>query len=70
MQSVEILTQQILALNPVDKAMILEAILKSLDKPDIDIDEIWVQEAEKRYEAYKRGKLKTVSWETIQERYQ
>ncbi|UJS17141.1 MAG: addiction module protein [Candidatus Jettenia sp.] len=34
-----------------------------LDKPDPDIDHIWAKEARKRWQAYKSGKLETVSYE-------
>lgn len=41
----------------------MEGLLKSLDEPDRRLDEIWVEEAEKRLKAYREGRL-----EGIQER--
>ena len=40
-----------------DILLIIEGLLKSLDEPDLKIDEIWAEEAEKRLEAYRNGNL-------------
>jgi len=39
--------------------------LESLDKPGPQIEALWVKEAEARYEAYKRGELKSTPWSEI-----
>jgi hypothetical protein len=44
-----------------EKFLIIDELLKSLDKPDKDIDEIWENEAVNRLKAYNDGKLETVS---------
>jgi hypothetical protein len=36
-----------------------------LDKPDAEIDRVWVEEARKRWAAYKAGKVPTVSYESV-----
>ena len=36
---------------------------------NIGIDRIWVVEARKRWQAYKTGKLETMSYEQVMERY-
>lgn len=46
-----------------EKFLIIDELLKSLDKPDKDIDEIWENEAVNRIKAYDSGKLETVSEE-------
>lgn len=43
----------------------MEGLIKSLDEPDKKLDEIWVEEAEKRLKIYRDGKLKAVSMEEI-----
>jgi hypothetical protein len=35
----------------------VESIIESLEKPDAKIDEIWTKEAERRLEAYRKGRL-------------
>lgn len=57
--------EQALKLTPVDRYLIIEGLLRSLDEPDETIDEIWALEAEKRLQAYKEGKLKTLTYEEV-----
>lgn len=54
-----------LQLKPAEKSIVIEALMKSLDVPDPEIEKIWAEEAEKRLKAYKAGKLKTVSFEDM-----
>ena len=44
---------------------LVDDILAQLDKPDPELDSIWADEARKRREAYKSGRLKTVSYEDV-----
>lgn len=46
-----------------EKFLIIDALLKSLDKPDKNIDDVWEDEAISRLKAYDEGKLETVSEE-------
>ncbi len=64
MSSKEIL-KKALKLKPHEKFAIIEGLLKSLDEPDKEIDEIWVVEAEKRLKAYREGKLKGIPMEEV-----
>lgn len=64
MSSKEILEQAI-ALKPEERFMIVEGLLKSLDEPDRKIDEIWTEEAEKRLNAYRNGRLEGIPMEEV-----
>jgi len=64
MSSKEIL-QKALSLKPEERFLIIEGLLKSLDEPDLKIEEIWAEEAEKRLEAYRNGNLKGIPMEEI-----
>ena len=64
MRSKEIL-EQAKDLKPEERFMIVEGLLKSLDEPDRKIDEIWAEEAEKRLNAYRNGRLEGVPMEEI-----
>jgi hypothetical protein len=44
--------------------------LADLDTPNLEIDTIWREEAQKRWQTYKVGELKTVSYETVMQKYQ
>lgn len=48
-----------------DHTLFIDDILMQLDKPDPEIDRIWAEEAKKRWEAYKAGKVETVSYEQV-----
>ena len=52
-------------LKPEDRFLIIEGLIKSLDEPDKNIDEIWAEEAEKRLKAYREGKLDTIPMEEV-----
>ncbi len=64
MSSKEILDQAI-TLNPIEKYMVIEGLLKSLDEPDQKIDETWLDESEKRLKAYRDGKLEGINMKEI-----
>jgi putative addiction module component (TIGR02574 family) len=64
MSNKEIL-EQAMTLKPVDRLMIIDALLRSLDEPDLKIDELWAEEAEKRLKAYRRGRLEVVPMEEV-----
>jgi|GEM_PF-146947 len=61
--------QEIKSLADVEKLRIVDSILTDLDRPDPEIDRIWAEEARKRWDAYKAGRLKTVSYEEVMSKY-
>lgn len=63
------LEQQIKALADIEKLRLVDAILADLDKPDPEIDRIWAEEARKRWDAYKAGRLQTISYEEVMSKY-
>lgn len=48
-----------LILKPVERLHLVDAILLSLDVPTEEVDVLWMEEVEKRVEAYNRGELNT-----------
>ncbi len=65
----EKLIENIQSLSDIEKLEIVDSILMQLDKPDPDIDRIWAKEVRKRWQAYKSGKLETLSYEQVMEKY-
>ena len=59
------LVTEIRALPDEEKLRVLDAILTDLDKPDQEIDQVWAEEARKRWDSYKAGRLQTVSYEEL-----
>ncbi len=57
--------KNILKLNPLKRIQIIEDIITSLNTPNPAIERAWGIESDKRLKAYKNGKVKGVSFETI-----
>ena len=63
--SINEVLEQALELKANERSKLIDELLKSLDKPDEEIDEIWAEEADKRLEAYRRGELRAVPMENV-----
>src|SRR3546814_8522185 len=48
------------AVQPGDRAALVEGLIGSLDQPDPAMDSLWLKEAEDRMAAYRSGELGTV----------
>ena len=59
------LVSEFRALPAEEKLRLLDMILTEMDTPDPEIDEIWANEARKRWKAYKAGKVNTVSYDEV-----
>ncbi len=70
MESVSQLAKKAIELEPVERIQLVEAILRSLDKPDNDIEQSWVAESEARYAAYRMGEIAATDWEEIKKKYE
>lgn len=57
--------EQVVALTPEERFLVVEGILESLDAPDKAIDAVWAQEAERRLKAYRNGKLEGIPMEDV-----
>jgi len=65
----ERLSKEINSLSDVEKLRLVDAILTDLDKPDPELDQIWAEEARKRWDAYKSGRIPSVSYHEVMEKY-
>jgi len=63
------LAAKISGLPDTEKIELVDAILMQLDRPDPEVDRVWADEARKRWQAYKMGKLEAVAYEQIMEKY-
>lgn len=64
MSNIEIL-EEALKLRPEQKFAVVEGLLNSLDAEDEKIDAIWAEEAERRLEAYREGRLESIPMEKV-----
>ena len=59
------LLDRAIRLRPEERLALVEGLIKSLDEPDMKLDEIWAAESEKRLKAYRAGKIKGVPAEEL-----
>ena len=59
------LEMQALSIAPIDKILLVELLLESLDKPYPVIEVACVAESERRYAAYKRGEIQGSVFEKL-----
>lgn len=64
MSTAEII-EQALKLKASERYELLELLHRSLDKPDEEINRVWIEEAERRLQAYREGRLEVVSMEEV-----
>ena len=55
MENSESLLKKALLLKPQDRFLLIDELIRSLDEPNTEIDEIWVEEAGKRLKAHREG---------------
>ncbi len=63
------LLNEALSLRPAERLLLIDMIAKSLNTPDEGIEELWIQESEKRLVALKKGNVKTITLSEIKKRY-
>jgi hypothetical protein len=51
------------------KLGLVNVLLTELDKPDPDIDRVWASESQRRWKAYKAGKMKAVPYDEVLKNY-
>ncbi len=61
--------QQAHRLPALEKLRLAELLLADLDMPNPDIDAVWRDEAQRRWQAYQSGELKTVSYDAVMQKY-
>lgn len=59
------LVQEIEKLPPAERVQIVDRVIRDTIKPDADLEQIWVREAAARWDAYKRGEVEAVPYETV-----
>jgi putative addiction module component (TIGR02574 family) len=63
------LEKQARRLTPHEKASLARILIEELDpSSDGDVERLWTEESQRRYEAYLRGELKAVSGEEVMSR--
>ena len=55
MENCQMLLEKAMLLKPQDRFLLIDGLVRTLDKPDTEIDEIWAEEAEKRLKEHREG---------------
>jgi len=69
MLAIQTIYNEALVMKPVEKALLIDQLISSLDIPNKSIETQWNSEAESRVKAYKEGRLKSVSAEEVFNKY-
>jgi putative addiction module component (TIGR02574 family) len=66
--SIKAIINEALALPVEERELLVDALLRSLDQPELDKDDEWVIVANKRFAEMKSGQVKPLSGEEVFER--
>ncbi len=61
----EAIIEEALELKPQERYIVIENLVESLNTRDREIDAIWRKESKKRLQAYKEGKVQTLTYEQV-----
>ena len=61
--------KQFRALPDAEKLQLVDVLLTELDKPDPNIDRVWVAESQRRWKAYKAGKMKAIPYSEVMKKF-
>jgi hypothetical protein len=65
----EELEKEVRSLGTREKAALARTLIEDLDASnDVDVEKIWIEEAEHRYRAYQSGELETIPGEEAMQR--
>lgn len=56
------LVREIEKLSPIERIQIVNIVIRDIMHPDSNIDKIWAKEASSRWNAYKRGDIKSIPY--------
>ena len=68
-EQVKKLADEASKLSPDERAELVEGILTTLDQPDPQIDALWLQECERRMEAFDRGEITAIDAKEVLAKY-
>jgi len=57
------------ALPDSDKLALVDHLLAQLDRPDPEIDQVWAAEAQRRWKAYRDGRIESIPYAEVMARY-
>lgn len=61
--------ERLRSLPDIEKQEIIDELLSQLDKPDPEIDRLWAEEARKRLQAYRQGRMAAVPYAEVMAKF-
>ncbi len=61
--------ETVIRMSDLDKIRLIEMLMDTLNRPNPEVEQLWIEESEKRYQAYKTGKIKGIPLAVVKERY-
>ncbi len=63
------LIKEIEKLPPAERVRMIDRVIRDTIKPDAEIEKIWIKEATARWNAFERGEVAAVPYETVMAEY-
>ena len=68
-QKSQVVLEEALKLPPNERAEVAEQLIASLDEaPDVNVEQAWQEEVQRRLQQVEHGEVKTIPWEEVQKR--
>ncbi len=65
MDTSESLLKKAILMEPNDRFYLIEGLIRSLDEPNAEIDDLWINEAKKRLKAHREKKNSGVTFKKV-----
>ena len=65
METCESILKKAIHLNAQERFLLIDGLIRTIDEPDKEIDRIWVEEAEERLSAHRKGQTTGIAFEDI-----
>ncbi len=69
MPTTQELVQEIEKLSPAERVKIIDIVIRDIIKPDAEIEMVWVREAAASWNAFERGEVEAVPYESVMAKY-
>ena len=70
LESLDEIREKTKGLSDIDKLALVDSLLGQLDRPDLELDKAWCEEALRRQHAYHEGQLEVYDYEKVIESFQ
>lgn len=69
MPTIDEIVQEIEKLSSVERIKVIDRVLRDTIKPDAEIEAVWVREASARWDAFTQGRVESVPYAEVMNKY-